>query len=252
MPANGGVHRRYWPALDGLRGVAVLLVLAYHLGYSIPRGGFVGVDVFFVLSGFLITTLLLDEFSRRGSIAFGAFYIRRGLRLLPALVVVSLFAVVLVQWRGTAAQQDQTEAGLPLVLLYVVNWAMALDFMPAVGWLGHTWSLAIEEQFYLLGPLLLLLLMKRSATHRRSAFLLLVASVVVIIYRSAGTLQGWSAHRLYMGLDTHSDRLLMGCALAFWLAGPAPRRRVSARLGAGAVVVLGGLAIAASFHHGWA
>ena len=126
----------YWPSLDGLRGVAVLLVMVYHLGYRVPVGGFLGVDVFFVLSGFLITTLLINEFAQRQTVAFGYFYARRALRLLPALAAVCLITAVLVELRGTGEQQHHTFVGVPLVLLYVVNWAMALGHVVDAGWLS--------------------------------------------------------------------------------------------------------------------
>jgi len=156
----------YRPSLDGLRGVSILAVMSYHLG--LIRGGFLGVDIFFVLSGFLITTLLTDEWIRSGSISFRKFYMRRALRLLPALVVLAItcdFATVIF-----ARLYWPPEAFVPVVfgmayaslvaLFYVTNWVMISG--QTLWILGHTWSLSIEEQFYLLWPLILIALPRRN------------------------------------------------------------------------------------------
>ena len=146
----------YRPALDGLRGVAVLAVMVYHSG--LIRGGFLGVDVFFTLSGFLITTLLLEEYARTGTLAIGRFYIRRALRLLPALVAFLIF------WGGVILTRIPSEYWSVLggyllgVLGYVANW-LYIYWRP-LGVFSHTWSLAIEEQFYLVWPVLLFLLLR--------------------------------------------------------------------------------------------
>ena len=146
----------YRPALDGLRAVAVGAVIAYHLGYGWARGGFLGVDAFFVLSGYLITSLLLVEFGRNGRIDLRAFWARRARRLLPALFVV-LIAVSL--WVAVTWPSDQLGSvrgdGLA-TLFYGANWRFVLTGQSYFAFSGllspfrHAWSLAIEEQFYLL------------------------------------------------------------------------------------------------------
>src|SRR5262245_51790762 len=142
----------YHPALDGLRGVAILAVMIYHSGLG--RGGYLGVDVFFALSGFLITTLLCDEYAATGTIAFRKFYARRALRLLPALVVfVAVWLAVLYATLEPRFWAFVTGFGLA-VLFYVANW-VGIWVLP-LGVFGHTWSLAIEEQFYVLWPLVIL------------------------------------------------------------------------------------------------
>jgi peptidoglycan/LPS O-acetylase OafA/YrhL len=155
------------PALDGLRGVAVLFVMGTHTGYlwsgvgTWVRGGYIGVDIFFVLSGFLISSLLIEEFDREGHIRLGSFYRRRIFRLFPILYVV--MAVTFVYSRLVPALAVQypmgTEIqGIGAIVIYVPNW---LQMYRPGGWaLGQVWSLGVEEQFYLLWPLLLIWLLK--------------------------------------------------------------------------------------------
>jgi peptidoglycan/LPS O-acetylase OafA/YrhL len=216
--------------------------MAFHIGYHVPRGGFLGVDVFFVLSGFLITTLLIREHDRGGTIAFRAFYMRRALRLFPAIVVVVVFTLVAVKVFSTGNEVHITVWHLPLVALYVGNWARALDFNNALGWLGQTWSLAIEEQFYLLGPGLIFLLIRKLPVRRWSGSILFGAALLDMGYRFAMLEKGWSIDRLFYGMDTHCDGLLVGCALAFWmsdgLVARTSRRRVVAT-GAAIAVIIG-------------
>ena len=154
------------PALDGVRALAVAAVLAFHGGLAVLPGGFLGVDAFFVLSGYLITSLLLAEWQRSGGIDVVAFWTRRIRRLLPALVVVvgavALAAPVLV----TSGEVLQLRRAAWATLLYANNWQMVLegdDYFArtaAPDPLEHTWSLAIEEQFYLVWPLLLVLVLQ--------------------------------------------------------------------------------------------
>jgi len=161
---DGGWRLGHRPGLDGLRGVAVALVIAAHactgvfpshrpLAEGVLRGGgIVGVQLFFVLSGFLITRLLLEELDASGSIRLGAFYGRRVRRLLPALVALCVIYVA-VAW--IAGRPNSPAAGSAITaLLYVENFARWVP-IDQDGWLGHTWSLAVEEQFYLAWPALL-------------------------------------------------------------------------------------------------
>jgi len=167
----------YRPALDGVRALAVTAVVLFHAGVSVLPGGFLGVDAFFVLSGYLITSLLLAEYAKRGRISLPAFWARRARRLLPALLLL-LIVVALV---GRYVLPD-TEIGLLrgdaiATLAYVANWRMiyrGADYFAqnaAPSLLQHTWSLGIEEQFYWLWPLLVLVLVRwrrvRLPLHRR-------------------------------------------------------------------------------------
>ena len=211
-----------WPALDGMRAIAVLAVIGLHIG--ILRGGYLGVDVFFVLSGFLITSLLIDEWDkRRGSISFANFYARRVLRLFPALGCVIAAAVVLallLQANGNPVDQPyarSTLTALPWVALFASNFVMVHQANPlALGALSHTWSLAVEEQFYLLWPALFVLLMRRRPSRSRVALSLAGIAVAEMVYRIVMPHLGYGPDRVYYATDTHSDGLLIGCALAFW------------------------------------
>ena len=157
-------------ALDGLRGLAILSVMFFHATLSRanaprPSGGFLGVDVFFVLSGFLITALLLKEWDQKGSIALGSFYARRALRLLPALFVL-MAVILLVPGVFYLSQRPWWDA--MVAAAYATNWVRA--FGGDIGFFGHTWSLTIEEQFYVIWPLLLVGLLRLRV--RRRAILL--------------------------------------------------------------------------------
>jgi peptidoglycan/LPS O-acetylase OafA/YrhL len=145
---------RYNPALDGLRAVAVTLVIATHSYHASMPGGWVGVDVFFVLSGYLITSILLRELRQTGGISMSNFYVRRLLRLTPALAVLVMFQLVRTAFSHNASEiREATLIGA----LYLENWNNVFQFGPH-DVMGHTWSLAVEEQFYWLWPLTLLIL----------------------------------------------------------------------------------------------
>src|SRR6059058_5368546 len=162
MPKPVRSGQRYIPGLDGLRAIAVLAVLAYHLGLSWAPGGLLGVGVFFTLSGYLITDLLLGQWATRGRLRMGDFWLRRARRLLPALFV--MLAVVVV-WVTLAdpSQLPELRGAVAAAAGYVSNWWMISQHVPYFARFGppsplaHLWSLAIEEQFYLVWPWLLLL-----------------------------------------------------------------------------------------------
>src|SRR5438270_4005923 len=156
-PDNSSKSFRYQPALDGIRAIAVLLVMANHTGFF--HAGRLGVDIFFVLSGYLITAILVAEFSAGGRIDLKKFYARRALRILPAvillLVALNVFAAI-----TQPREQVQTLRWDSLgALFYVANWLRA--FGRDLGIVGHLWSLSIEEQFYLLWPVTLAFLLSR-------------------------------------------------------------------------------------------
>jgi len=229
----------HWRALDGLRGIAVLAVITYHVGAL--SGGYLGVDVFFVLSGFLITTLLIRERDARGGqISFRDFYARRALRLFPALGCVIAAALLLAASMAvTGGPAGRSYAwttldAVPWVLAFAGNWVRALApsaHAGTLGILGHTWSLAVEEQFYLLWPALLALLMRARTSRSSLAAALGLLGVADMAYRAYLAYLGYGMNRIYYGTDSHCDGLLIGCAIAFWLA------RHPARPGDGHVAV---------------
>ena len=206
---------RYSASLDGIRGIAIITVVLAHYGIPIiQRGGF-GVDIFFTLSGFLITSILLGEHSRTGDINFRHFYIRRLLRLFPALFFLLVVYASLVTLFGKDLSRHYTD--IALVFFYVANWAGAAG-LNRPGELGHTWSLSVEEQFYFLWPGVLYLLLKKWGARgllAGSALLALLSmSEMFLMARSA---PWW---RLYYGFDTRAFTLLFGCCFAiavhFW------------------------------------
>ncbi len=241
------------PALDGLRGLAVAGVLFFHGGHL--TGGFLGVDAFFVLSGFLITSLLLTEARYRGRIALGAFWMRRARRLLPALVCVLATVAVYARFLAKPDELATIRGDALATIGYFANWRAiftsrdywALYRSPSP--LNHTWSLAIEEQFYLVWPLLVAALV-RGCRHRTAAKRLLVTSIVLAIASLAWTLVIFdpaNPSRVYFGTDTRIASILLGAALAAWLAlrGPVAARRPRVVLELVAIAAL--VALAAAF-----
>lgn len=204
---------RRLPAVDGLRTAAVAVVVAFHMFPDRMLGGAVGVDVFFVISGFVITGTLLREKATIGRIRVGAFYVRRWLRLMPALALVSLTVAVLSVWQPRGLFVDKWRGAL-FGVTYTMNLARSFDWASAADMDGmaHTWSLGIEEQFYLLWPVLLLLIL---AVPRRVG---MVIWGLLLAIPSLVRIAEWSpAH--YMAIydmpQTRFDQLLVGAALAF-------------------------------------
>lgn len=214
---------RHRPALDGLRALAIAGVLVVHVAPDALPGGAQGVTVFFVLSGYLITTMLLDEHRNRGRIDLAAFYVRRAARLLPALVIVveaTVFAGVLIGWHYTGSVwiSRNTLVGAGSVLGYCSNLLMSLGSRPPYEAFAWSWSLAIEEQFYLVWPALLLWRLSRG---RGATALAVSGMVVVMAERARLVLAGVSGSRVDMGTDTRLDAIMLGCVLALLLARPA-------------------------------
>lgn len=200
---------RYSAPLDGIRGIAIITVFLAHYGVPLlQRGGF-GVDMFFTLSGFLITSILLQEVGRTGTISFRDFYIRRGLRLFPALLFLLVVYASLVTLFGKDLSRHFTD--MALVFFYVANWAGAAG-LNRPGELGHTWSLSVEEQFYFLWPLILFVAIKQGGKKG-----LLVTTVVLTLLSAGETFllaRSTPWWRLYYGFDTRAFTLLTGCCLA--------------------------------------
>ncbi|MFK0172519.1 acyltransferase family protein [Streptomyces sp. NPDC090306] len=204
--------------MDGLRTLAVALVLVYHVDADVMPGGAVAVDIFFTLSGFVITRLLLAEYTRTGGLDLFGFYRRRWLRLVPALLVVcAVSAVVSLTTSLWGFHRAWEAAGLSAV--FVLNIVRAGDsgtYSDLTTSLAHTWSLGVEEQFYLLWPLVLLLLLRRL----RARTVLWCAAALCLL----PTLWRWvlwapdAAHRIYNGSDTRADQLLVGALVAVVLA----------------------------------
>jgi peptidoglycan/LPS O-acetylase OafA/YrhL len=205
----------YRPALDGVRAIAILSVVCWH-GLGHPKGGFLGVHIFFVLSGFLITTLLLEEWDARGTISLRHFYFRRALRLLPALVLALIgFAVLTTAELGVGDAPPGLTAhgavkGALLGFFYVLNIAQAAG-ASVPGEIGHLWSLATEEQFYLVWPLSLVAVLRAGLSRRAIAIGLIALIVVLAVHRLEMTLRGVPQGRIYFGPDGAFDLLLIGC-----------------------------------------
>ena len=217
-PASAAGGKRA-PGLDGLRGLAVLAVLAFHEKVSALPGGFLGVDVFFVISGFLITDILATPWELGGRLDLRQFWLRRARRLLPCLVLV----LVTVTAAVAVVDPDELPAlrpGLLAALTYTSNWWQALQHQSYFTVFGpppplqHLWSLAIEEQFYLFWPVVLtviLCLFRRRRVRAAAACVVAAASALAM---ATGYLAGEDPSRLYYGTDTHATALLAGSALA--------------------------------------
>jgi peptidoglycan/LPS O-acetylase OafA/YrhL len=222
------VRLSYSPGLDGLRAIAVMAVLLYHADLPFIPGGFLGVEVFFVISGYLITALLLAEWRQKGTINLKDFWLRRARRLLPALyvllVVTMSFAVVFVPGEVAGLRADVIAA-----VGYVTNWFLIFgqeSYFESVGrpsLLQHLWSLAVEEQFYLIWPIVLAVGLGFGATRLRRRRVLTVAVVGAAASAVAMALMytpGVDPSRIYFGTDTRATGLLCGAALAFlWSPG---------------------------------
>jgi peptidoglycan/LPS O-acetylase OafA/YrhL len=195
-------------ALDGIRGLAILAVLGFHFAFEFAPGGAFGVDVFFVLSAFLITSMLAREQQRTGFIDFTSFYVRRGARLVPALLVFLVFVALPVS--AVIGTLNDAPLSSVVVLFYLSDFARAMGVLPEP-W-GHTWSLAVEEQFYLVWPALLLLLLVR----RRSR--LAMIGVVIFLFAAVITTVTyvWLGDGTNYFLPTgHLPALATGCLAAF-------------------------------------
>ena len=214
---------RYIPAIDGLRAIAVIAVMLYHLGFSWIPGGFLGVDLFFVISGYVITRLLLDSIQRSGGLDLRGFYVGRIRRLLPPLIFMLVITAIFVGvWAPDSMRRFLTDA--PFAITGLMNWWLVFkhqDYFESFGrppLLQHTWSLGVEAQYYLIWPLILYFVLKvfgkkviptaALAIATFSGIALFLASVRADISSTQ------AVSHVYFGTDTHSIGLFLGSALA--------------------------------------
>jgi peptidoglycan/LPS O-acetylase OafA/YrhL len=229
MPRPIEPGRRYIGGLDGIRALAVVGVIAYHLGLPWAKGGMLGVGIFFTLSGYLITDLLLGHWGRFGNLGLGQFWLRRARRLLPALFL--MLAVVSV-WIALfdASQLDQVRRQVISSALYFANWSTIAQhgsyfarFATPLP-LDHIWSLAIEEQFYLVWPWLVLFGVRVLRTRTGLLWMTIGLAVVSMVVMGIEFHPGYDPTRAYEGTDTRAFTLLIGAALAIVWPSRLPRR----------------------------
>jgi peptidoglycan/LPS O-acetylase OafA/YrhL len=221
-PGEGLPHR---PGLDGVRGLAVAAVLLFHAGVPWAAGGWLGVDAFFVLSGFLITSLLLAEHARTGRVAIRAFWFRRARRLLPAVVVVVAAVVAQAALTGESGVTRGLRDDALATLAYVENWRLLLaddgGYFTAGGPpspLRHAWSLSVEEQFYAVWPVAVLLALGSSWGRRHLPAACAGGALASAAWAAALAASGAGVDRLHLGSDTRAQALLVGAAAAALVA----------------------------------
>jgi peptidoglycan/LPS O-acetylase OafA/YrhL len=256
--------RHRLPALDGVRGIAILMVLGVHTDPEILTCGMVGVDLFFVLSGFLISSILLEEYRNSGTIHLGRFYLRRFLRLYPALVGVVLFVLVYT-FSVSPERFSNSLADSARVLLYYFNWYLVWlipDTAAATTYFTHLWSLSVEEQFYLIWPAALIFLLYLRISNRTMWWILLATIAVPSIARIAVWHlyhPHWWSHSLpwshymplwiYFRTDLRIDALMWGVMLAWAIhQGLAPNDYWRRVLSPVSFIALAGLLVLACFN----
>ena len=221
MATKGGIQ--YIPAIDGLRALAVIAVMLYHLGFTWIPGGFLGVDLFFVISGYVITRLLLDSIAQSGGLDLRGFYLARIRRLLPALIFMVTTTIIAIGiWAPDTIKRLLIDT--PFALTGTINWwlvAKEQDYFESIGrppLLQHTWSLAVESQFYLVWPLILYFILKKfGKKHIPIAALTIAAASGITLFLVSLSLDAANTSKvshIYFGTDTHSFGLFLGAALA--------------------------------------
>jgi peptidoglycan/LPS O-acetylase OafA/YrhL len=243
----------YQPALDGLRALAVLAVIGYHDGYGWASGGFLGVDAFFVLSGYLITSLLVREWGEGRGIALVAFWGRRIRRLLPALLLVLLFVAAYAYFVMPSFELDRMRGDGLASLFYVANWRFVwsgqsyFDLVSAPSPVRHLWSLAIEEQFYLVWPLVVLACLRLARGSLRLLAVVCVVGAIASVWLMDRLYVAGDPSRAYYGTDARMHTILVGCLLALLFVVWAPQTR-AARVALQVLGVVGGVAVLVSWH----
>jgi peptidoglycan/LPS O-acetylase OafA/YrhL len=214
---------QYIPAIDGLRALAVIAVMFYHLGFSWIPGGFLGVDLFFVISGYVITRMLLDSIAQSGGLDLRGFYLARLRRLLPALLFMLTTTIIAVGiWAPDTIKRLLVDT--PFALTGTINWwlvANEQDYFESIGrppLLQHTWSLAVEAQFYLVWPLILYFILKKFGKKHIPVAALFIAAAsgiaLLLVSFSIDAANASKVSHVYFGTDTHSIGLFLGAALA--------------------------------------
>jgi peptidoglycan/LPS O-acetylase OafA/YrhL len=251
MPEPVKRNQRYMPGLDGLRAIAVLAVIAFHLEFAWAPGGLLGVGIFFTLSGYLITDILLSQLSQRGKIKLGGFWLARARRLLPALFVMLALVAAWVTIFGPA-QTQQFRDSILSAIFYVNNWQQIIGDVSyfarfeAPGPMNHLWSLAVEEQFYIVWPFLLFLGVKvireretPGGVRPKLALWTLGLALISVLAMALLYRVSTDPSRVYYGTDTRAFELLFGAALAMvW-----PSRRLSRKITPQARKTLDGLGV---------
>lgn len=247
-PSTSGASIRHLPALDGLRGLAVIGVVLFHAD-ELLVGGYLGVDLFFVLSGFLITSILVAEVEATERVDLGRFWVRRARRLFPALLALMPAVAAYALFVADPTELEGIRADAFATLTYVSNWRQIANdrsywsLFVAPSPLEHTWSLGIEEQFYIVWPLLVAAAMAALRLSRRRFLGVVLALLLASMATAFWLYDPAQSYRVYFGTDTRAAAILMGGALACWV-GPNPHiggRAVKALdvAGAFALVVLG-------------
>ena len=214
---------RYIPAIDGLRAVAVVAVMLYHLGFSWIPGGFLGVDLFFVISGYVITRLLLDSIQRSGGLDLRAFYKARIRRLFPPLVFMIFVTIIYISiWAPETMRRFVSDS--PFALFGGMNWWLVFrhtDYFDTISrppLLQHTWSLGVEAQFYLIWPLILLLVLRQFGKAKIPGAAIFIAAIsgiaLLLVSFEVDAANASQVSHVYFGTDTHSIGLFLGAALA--------------------------------------
>ena len=214
---------RYIPAIDGLRAVAVIAVMLYHLGFTWIPGGFLGVDLFFVISGYVITRLLLDSIQRSGGLDLRAFYKARIRRLFPPLVFMIFVTIIYISiWAPETMRRFISDS--PFALFGGMNWWLVFrqtDYFDTISrppLLQHTWSLGVEAQFYLIWPLILLLVLRQFGKAKIPGAALIIAAfsgiALLLVSFEVDAANTSQVSHVYFGTDTHSIGLFLGAALA--------------------------------------
>lgn len=247
MPKPTRQSRRYMPGLDGLRAVAVLAVIFYHLNFNWASGGLLGVTVFFVLSGYLITDLLMDEWSKSQSINLKKFWIRRFRRLVPAMIAMMLVVTAWATFFDQSLLYQLRKDFIP-ALLYFSNWwyifreLSYFESFDTPSLFTHFWSLAIEEQFYILWPILLVLGLTYIKERKKRFLFTMIGAIISAIAMAVIYQPGTDPSRVYYGTDTRAFSLLIGASLAMiW-----PSQKLASKITKGSrflLDVLGGMGL---------